>query len=155
MSKQYEHWCDKKYQAKESNFDTGDLARKLVDTLTDWVLCDTAKLTEDMPNVELKRRRMQKLLDTSEQIECIVNDANSIYAIYLVDFAERRRKFLIARGLCFQLTTMLGHIVKYAAPETNIQKYLDLQNDIKNIGGKIKNIMIKDDKKRKEKMKQY
>jgi len=40
MSKNKRNWCDSKYEKKESTFDTGYLAERLVNTLTDWVIND-------------------------------------------------------------------------------------------------------------------
>ena len=124
MSKEQKHWCDKKYIKKETNFDTGDLGHKIVNTLTDWVLHDMS-IVEGMDKYQIicMRRRMQDILRLSEKIECTVVDANSIYAIYNIDFEERRRKWLLARGYCFQLTVMLTHITEYVYQCTKIYRY--------------------------------
>lgn len=156
MSKEQKHWCDKKYIKKETNFDTGDLAHKIVNTLTDWTLHDMS-IAEGMDKYQIicMRRRMQDILRISEKIECTVIDANSIYAIYNIDFDERREKWLRSRGYCFQLTVMITHLAEYVCTDVNIQKYINIESDIKILAGKIKNIMIKDDKRRKEKIKEY
>ena len=156
MSKEQKHWCDKKYIKKETSFDTGDLAHKIVNTLTEWTLHDMSITgTMDKYQIMCMRKRMHDILKLSEKIECLVVDANSIYAIYNIDFEERRRKWLLARGYCFQLTVMLTHITEYVYKDINVQKYIDIENDIKRLAGKIKNIMIKDDKRGKENIKEY
>ena len=156
LSKEQKHWCDKKYIKKETNFDTGDLAHKIVNTLTEWTLHDMS-ITETMGKYQIMcmRKRMHDILKLSEKIECLVVDANSIYAIYNIDFEERRGKWLLARGYCFQLTVMFTHITEYVYKDINVQKYIDIENDVKRLAGKIKNIMIKDDKRRKENIKEY
>lgn len=155
MAKQYDNWCDKQYQKQETKFDIGTLAHILVNKLTEWTLHDMT-LSENLNEYQIlnQRRRMQNILRLAEQIECLSVDANSIYAVRQVDFDERRRKWLQAKGYCFQLTVMLTHLTNYCARNTNIQKYLNLQSDIKTLTTKIKNVMIKDEKLRKEKFKQ-
>ena len=156
MSKQYKHWCDKSHEYKETNFDTGDLAHKVVNILTDWVLHDST-ITTDMNDVQitLMRERMISIIELAEEIECQVIDANSIYAVYDIDFQLRRKLLISARGKCFRLTTKLRHVVNYVHQSTNIQKYLDIEKDVEHLANMIKNIMIKDDKRRKTQSKKY
>lgn len=145
MSKNKRNWCDSKYEKKESTFDTGYLSERLVDTLTEWVIRDfTIVQGMNQYQIDVQRRRTHKLLDIAEQIECLTKDANSIYMTKEIDYIERRQKWLRARGYCFQLTAMLSHVINYVEKGTNIQKYLNIQSDVKEIGSKIKNMMISD-----------
>lgn len=73
-----------------------------------------------------------------------------------------------ARGLCFQLTSYLTHIFNYTAQgisgdneedkkkrRLNMQKYLDVNNDIDEIAAMLKGLIVSDDKARKKKEKPY
>ena len=156
MSKKFDHWCDKKYQKKETNFDTGTLAHKLVTTLTEWVMHDITVSDElDANEKFIQRQRMSRVLETAERIECLIKDANSIFAIYDSDYEERRRRWIAARGYCIRLSVILTHMGEYFAPRTNIQKYVDCEVTVKTLAGKIKNMMISDDKRRKIQVKEY
>lgn len=156
MGKKYKNWCDNLHTKSESQFDTGDLCERLVSKLTDWVVHDfTIYDGMTQGQVILQRERMKNILDIAETIESLVNDANSIYALYGIDYQERRIRFMRARGLCFQLQTRLRHIVNYVHKDTNVQKYISLNSEIDVISNKIKNIMVSDDKKRKTKEKPY
>lgn len=94
--------------------------------------------------------RMNTILDIAEQIELNVKDANSIYGLYDIDWEERRRKWLISRGLCYQMIAQLKHISTITLKGTNLDKYVRLSNNADVIANKIKNVMIADDKKRKK-----
>ena len=67
--------------------------------------------------------KLKSILHTAEQIELYVKDANSIYAVYGVDYEMRRRRWLTARGYSFQLVAQLTHISDLTVNKTNIQKY--------------------------------
>lgn len=132
------------------------MAHKIVNILTDWTLHDST-ITTDMNDVQivLMRKRMISLIELAEEIECQVIDANSIYAIYNLDFQARRKLFISARGKCFKLTAKLRHVVNYVYQSVNVQKYLDLEQDIEHLANMIKNLLAKDDKKRKTQAKEY
>ena len=156
MPKQEKHWCDKIHKHKETNFDTGDLAHKIVSILTDWILHDMSITTDmDQERIKFMKKKMNKILKNAEKIECWVIEANSIYAVYNVDYKLRRKLLLKARSRCFKLTTQFRHIVDYIYQCVNVKKYLDLEKEIEHLANMIKNIMIKDDKRRKEKVKKY
>ena len=155
MAKKYKHWCDPYHTPKQTNFDTGDLAYKIVKTLTEWLMHDSSivpNMTKEQ--VELIIERTKKIFEIAEEIECLVIEANSIYAVYNCDYVERRNLFRKARGYCFHITVRLRHIVDYVYKDINIDKYLQLEDQISHLANMIKNIMVKDDKRRKEKAKE-
>ena len=157
-NKQDEHWCDNRYNKKDGHFVIGELAEKIFRDLENYFLHDLSKtltVTENDIQKEYIIDKLKSILHTAEQIELYVKDANSIYAVYGVDYEMRRRRWLTARGYSFQLVAQLTHISDLTVNKTNIQKYANISTELYTLAEKIKNIMEKDDMKKKKYCKEY
>lgn len=164
-NKKYEHWCDDKHQEpKDDNkFVIGDMADEIYSELEQYILHDINKdllvvFDDDMQGNISKRYVLHKttnILDNAENLASIVVDANSIYAMYEVDYRRRRELWLEARGLCFRIIKQLKNISAIMVEGTNIKKYVRLSKELSKLANKIKNVMISDDKKKKEHCKKY
>ena len=165
MGKKYKHWCDNQYQEpKEDNkFVIGDMAHDIFNTLEKYLLYDIHKdmlevFDDDVQGHISKNyvvKRVYEMLDNAERIELVVKDANSIYALYGVDYKRRRELWLEARGLCFRLIQQITHISSIMVKGTNIQKYVSLVDNIYKLARKIKNVIVSDDEKKKEHCREY
>lgn len=164
MPKKNEHWCDDKYKEPEDNkFIIGDLASKIYEDLEKYLIHDINQdLKVVFPDPEQDKlarayvvKKMYRILDTAEEIQNSVYETNSIYGWYDVDFAERRKGWLKARAHCYRLVTQLSHMGTKTLKGTNVQKYVNLANDVQVLAKKIKNAMMADDKRRKNNPKTY
>ena len=165
--KKNKKWCDTKYETKTTKFGVEEMAKAIYDTLEEYILNDVRKdiIAKKIPEEgneevgELQRdyllHRFEKMTDMAERIELYVRDANSIYALYACDYEYRRKVWLAARGCCFRLRCMLDHMTELVVSGTNIQKYVDISADVDNLSERIKGVIISDDRRRKEKCKDY
>ena len=166
MGKLYTHWCDSQYEAPnetKNKFVIGELIKNLYKNLEIYLIHDINKdltvMFDDVQQTALARnyvvKKFYNILDNADKLQNTAQDANSVYAVYDVDFEYRREKWLEARGLCFQIYAQLDHVSTITIKGTNLQKYIDLSNDCKYIAEKIKNVMIADDQKKKKYGKKY
>ena len=164
MPKKNEHWCDNKYKESEDNkFIIGDLASKIYEDLEKYLIHDINQdLKVVFPDPEQDKlarayvvKKMYRILDTAEEIQNSVYETNSIYGWYDVDFLERRKGWLKAKAYCYRLITQLSHMGTKTLKGANVQKYVNLANDVQVLAKKIKNAMMADDKRRKNNPKTY
>lgn len=100
-------------------------------------------------------RKLMNILDKTEELECTVIGANNIYGWYDLDWAERRKMWIKARALCFEVITQLKHVGTITLQGTNLQKYVDLSSKLDKLAEKIKNIMKSDDTKKNDHPRTY
>lgn len=164
-NKKYEHWCDNQHQkpSDTNKFIIGDLAYDIYSKLEKYLLYDIHKdmmiTFNDSVQGNISKnyviKKTYKILELAEDIELIVKDANSIYALYSIDYERRRQLWLESRGKCFRLIQQISHISSIMVNGINIEKYVRLTDDIYKLSNKIKNIMVSDDKKKKDLCKTY
>lgn len=165
MGNKYDHWCDNQHQepSEDNKFVIGDLAHDIFNRLEKYLLYDIHKdmliAFEDTVQGTIAKnyvvKRVYSILENAEEIELIVKDANSIYALYGVDYERRRQLWLEARGKCFRLIQQISHITSILVEAVNIEKYIKFTSSIYKLSGKIKNVMISDDEKKKKYCKTY
>lgn len=161
MSKQDEHWCDRKHMPSDKKFGIGDLSEKLYNDLEGYLLHDVDKRLSEINVDESKitssyiERRFNSILDNAENLEMIVKDANSVYPIYHGDYLYRRQRWLEAKGICQRLICQCNHMSNLTVKRANIQKYVDCGDLAKTIQGKVYNLMKSDDCKRKRHARVY
>ncbi len=155
MAKQYEHWCDKG-RNKESIFETELIAEKLQMELEQYILRDIAPNNEDPVKMRFVYDKMSSILCKAEIITATVKDANSVQAIYAIDYINRRDKWLNAKGLCYQITVLLKNVSLILKEGVNLEKYCRISYAYeKKLAPKIKGVMVSDDKRRKKQCKKY
>ena len=157
-------WCDNQHKPpKDTYFIIGKLAGELYTSAENYLIHDINKdmsvVYEDEAQNKIARnyviKKLYNILDTAEKLENAVYSANAIYAWYDIDFAARRKGWIKAKGLCFELSTQLNHVGTKTLKGTNLQKYVDLSKDAKTIAHKIDNMIKSDDKKRKQHPRTY
>jgi len=164
-NKKCAHWCDPQHQKpKEDNiFVIGEEAKSIYNALEKYLLHDINKdlmlafpdENQEKINKNYVIKRFYSILDNAEQLELTTFDANSVYAIYNIDYKFRRQKWITARTLCFDLVHQLNHIASILIKGSNLQKYVDLSARLNILSDRIKNVMASDDIKRKKYVKEY
>lgn len=167
-NKKYEHWCDKMHQNpedKEENkkYIIGELAHNNYTILEQYLLHDIGKdmsivfadTTQEKISKDYVIQRMYRMLDIAEDIELLVYDANSCYALYDTDYKYRRDRWLESKGLCYKLIRQLTHLSSIMVKGANIHKYVSLSKEYEKLANKIKNVMCSDDERKKKHGKKY
>ena len=161
MAKKFEHWCDGEYDDKETKFVIGEMAENLYKELENYMLYDIRKdldASTDPQDILARNyivKRFYSMLDNAEKVELNVKSANSIYALYGVDYEWRRKLWIASRSYCFQLIAQLKHITPIMIKGVNIRKYTRLSKKYSDLSVKIKNIMVSDDTRKKKSCRQY
>lgn len=155
VPKQDQHWCDRIKNKSETKFKIEEEAKALQKDIDSYLLHDIDIGKEDPVRRRYIYDKMYSILSSAENVVSMIMDANSIYAIYSCDFENRRVKWLDAKGQCFQLIAKLNTVAGIVYQSTNLSKYANLAYRYEKLAEKIKNVMISDDKIRKEKCKEY
>lgn len=147
MAKKYKHWNDGKHQ--KPIFETGLMADEIMRNLTQFLMNDFKISEKTDIQQHYVIQRFDKATQYMENVCHILRDANSINALYPVDFEQRRIRWMSAKGYCFRLMALLDTISVFVHKDTNVQKYADLSEQLMMLSVKIQNILISDDKRKK------
>lgn len=102
------------------------------------------------------RTNFDSIIQQAKDIEHLLYEGNSVYAVYDVDFLFRRQRFTEARSKCFSLNRDLLHMANFIAKKNvNTEKYTAISNELITLSEKIRGLIVSDDKKRKKLNKKY
>lgn len=142
---------------KENNKSESELPEnRVVENLTTISNSVAQQINDILNTYHFMRNEFDALLNEAQEIEGLIFQANSIYAIYLNDYAQRRHLLILARAKCQGLIRRLTHVGNYIAKKKkNTDKYMNTSNDVISLSNMIKGMIISDDKKRKKHFKEY
>lgn len=140
-----EKWCSKQHEDKNTKFDIfemSDAVRKTIDEYTERDF--------DIEDVKDPRRRRKIVRefdfinDCARDIGSYSRAANVIYIDDDESYSQRKSWWNLAKGSCAKLRGEFKHIAEYVDKDTNVQKYVDMNDDIIKIETKITNVMKSD-----------